>query len=89
MMPQTVGTAFHRRPLQRRNGCGKAASALLATISHHHNAAASIANTAIPVLEYVIASITQSATPTSRPAHRHLPHHPQQNGNNAHIAAAA
>ena len=46
-----VGTAFHRRPLQRRNGCGKAASALLATISHHHNTAASITNTTNPVRE--------------------------------------
>ena len=89
MMPQMVGTAFHRRPLQRRNGCGKAASALLATISLHHNTAASIANTTIPVLEYVIAIITHSATPAIRPAQRHLPRHPQQNGNNAHIAAAA
>ncbi len=43
----------------------------------------------MPVREYVIASITQSATPTSRPAQCHLPRHPQQNGNNAQIAAAA
>ena len=52
-------------------------------------AIASIAMSSIPVLEYVIASITQSATPAIRPAHRHLPRHPQQNGNNAQIAAAA
>ena len=55
----------------------------------NHNAAASIANTTIPVLEYVIASITQSETPTSHPTHRHPPRHPQQNGNAAQIAAAA
>ena len=46
-------------------------------------------STSMPVREYVIASITQSATPTSRPAQCHLPRHPQQNGNNAQIAAAA
>ena len=51
-------------------------------------AIASIAMSNIPVLEYVIASITQSATHAIRPAHRHLPRHPQQNGNNAQIAAA-
>ena len=55
----------------------------------HNNTAASIANTINPVLEYVVASITQSATPAIRPAHRHPPPHPQQNGNNAQIAAAA
>ena len=54
-----------------------------------HNAITSIAKSSIPVLEYVSASITQSATPTSRPAHRHTPRHPQQNGNAAQIAAAA
>ena len=43
----------------------------------------------IPVLEYVIASIAHSATPAIRPAHRHPPRHPQQNGNSAQIAAAA
>ena len=99
MMPQMVGTAFHRRPPQSRNGCGKAASALLATISRH-NTVASIASTAIPVLEYVIASITQSATPATLPHHCNAPRagrartpaappHPQQNGNAAQIAAAA
>ena len=36
-----------------------------------------------------MASITQSAAPMSRPAHRHPPRHPQQNGNSAQTAAAA
>ncbi len=34
-----------------------------------HNAPASVAMSSIPVLEYVIASIAQSATPAIRPAH--------------------
>jgi hypothetical protein len=82
MMPQMVGTAFHRRP---RPLVGRADP----SAPRHHNTAASIAATTTPVREYVIASITHSATPTIRPVHRHLPHHPQQNGNSAQIAAAA
>jgi hypothetical protein len=46
-------------------------------------------STSAPVREYVIASITQSATPATRPIHSHPPRHPQQNGNAAQIAAAA
>ena len=81
MMPQMVGTAFHRRtrPLVGRDDPS----------APRHNTVASIATTTTPVLEYVIASITQSAMPISRPAQRHLPRHPQQNGNAAQIAAAA
>jgi hypothetical protein len=82
MMPQMVGTAFHRRP-RTLVGCTDPSA------PHHHNTAASITNTTNPVLEYVMASITQSAAPMSRPTQRHLPRHPQQNGNNAQIAVAA
>lgn len=82
MMPQMVGTAFHRRP---RPLVGRADP----SAPRHHNTAASIAATTTPVREYVIASITQSATPATRPAHRHPPRHPQHNGNSAQIAAAA
>jgi hypothetical protein len=77
-----VGTAFHRRP-RTLVGCADPSA------PRHHNTAASITNTTNPVREYVMASITQSAAPMSRPTHRHLPRHPQQNGNNAQIAAAA
>ena len=68
------------------------AIAMVGTAFHRrprHNIAASITNTTNPVREYVMASITQSAAPMSRPTHRHPPRHPQQNGNSAQIAAAA
>jgi hypothetical protein len=82
MMPQMVGTAFHRRP---RPLVGRADP----SAPRHHNIAASIAATTTPVREYVIASIMKSTMLDTKPTHRHLPRHPQQNGNNAQIAAAA
>jgi hypothetical protein len=82
MMPQMVGTAFHRRP---RPLVGRADP----SAPRHHNIAASIAATTTPVREYVIASIMKSTMLDTKPTHRHLPRHPQQNGNSAQIAAAA
>ena len=97
-------------PMRAQRGSSKASSARSASLRLcvekgnrdciNHNAPASIASTAIPVLEYVIASIAQSATPAIRPTHRSAPRngrarspsaprHPQHNGNSAQIAAAA
>ena len=42
-----------------------------------------------PVREYVIASIMINTILNAKPTHRHLPRHPQQNGESAHIAATA
>ena len=77
-----VGTAFHRRP-RTLVGCADPSA------PRHHNTAASITNTTNPVREYVMTSITQSTMAKIQPTHRHLPRHPQQNGNSAQIAAAA
>ena len=59
------------------------------SILHLLMAIASIAMSSIPVREYVIASITQSAAPAICPTHRHTPPHPQQNGNISPITATA